>query len=226
MPVAILFLFYQKMEITSMKLDIKIAQSDSERMEAYKLRYRVYIQEMQAPITANHKQKIIKDKYDRHATLFYAQVGALSIATGRVILRKDGEVELEDIYDLEKFKPFYPDCISTTSRFVIEEPYRSLSFAKNFANEMYRFGSKNGVAFDFINIDESHYSFYKRLGYRSYKENFNDPEWGESIPLVLALHDYKYLSKIRSPFYTGTKVNLEKQRELYKFLEKSKIMLL
>jgi len=213
------------MVINYMMLDIKIAETDAAKMEAYKLRYRVYIQEMQSPIAANHQQKILKDKYDQRATLFHVQVGAISIATGRVNLKKDGEVELEDIYDLERFKPFYPNCISTTSRFVIEQPYRSLSFAKNFANEMYRFGSKNDVMFDFINIDESHYSFYKRLGYRSYKENFIDPEWGESIPLVLALHDGKYLSKIRSPFCKGTEVNLEKQGELYQFLEKSKIIL-
>lgn len=206
-------------------MDIKIARTDSEKMEIYKLRYRVYVQEMQAPLVADHKQKTIKDKCDQTATLFHVQPGPISIATGRVNFKRDGEVDLEYIYDLERFTTFYPNSISTTSRFVIEEPYRSLSFAKIFATEMYRFGLKNGMAFDFITVSEDTYNFYKRLGYRDYKETFNDPGWGKSFPLVLALHDYKYLEKIKSPFGKGTQVNLEEQWELDNFLEKSGIIL-
>jgi hypothetical protein len=206
-----------------MNLDIKIARTDTEKMEIYRLRYRVYIQEMQVPLATDHIQKIIRDKCDESATLFHAQVGAGIIASGRVNFKKDGEVDLEHIYGLERFEPFYPDCISTTSRFVIEEPYRSLSFAKKFADEMYRFGLANGIAFDFITVCEDTYNLYKKLGYRSYMENFYDPEWGESFPLVLALHDYRYLEKIKSPFLKNTKVNPEKQRELDDFFEQSGI---
>jgi hypothetical protein len=206
-------------------LDIKIAETNAEKVEIYKLRYRVYVQEMQATVAADHRKKIIKDKYDLSGTLFHAQVGPRSIAAGRVNLKKDGDMELEYLYDLEKFEPFFPNRISSTSKFIIEEPYRSLSLAKKFATEMYRFGFGNCVAFDFINVDKNTYNFYKRLGYRGYKENVHHPEWGESCPLVLALHDYRYLEKIKSPFYNGMKANLEEQAELYEFLENSGIML-
>jgi len=206
-------------------LDIKIAQTDAEKMEIYKLRYRVYVQEMQVPLAADHVQKIIKDKCDENAILFHVQTVDRAIATVRVNLKKHGELDLEDLYGLEKFKPFYPDCISTTSRFVIEEPYRDLSFSKKIAKAMYRFGLANGIAFNFITVCEDTYSFYKRLGYRSYMENFEDPEWGKSFPLVLALHDYRYLAKIKSPFLKDATMNFAKQRALDKFFEASEIIL-
>lgn len=65
----------------------------------------------------------------------------------------------------------------------------------------YTHAVENVIRFDFININinEPLFRFYTRQGYRTYKDAFRHPEFGEVIPMVLAMNDRHHLEAVRSP---------------------------
>ena len=66
---------------------------------------------------------------------------------------------------------------------------------------VFRHGLEQGVRFNFCDCAPGLVNLYERLGYRRYTENFVDPEFGLSIPLVLLVEDVEYLKSVHSPFW-------------------------
>ena len=104
-------------------------------------------------------------------------------------------------YMVDKFGPYYPDRISTTSKLMIKKDFRKGRAVRELINTVFEFGIRQNIALDFINCNPPLVKFYRKIGYRLYRSNFMHPEFGEVVPMVLFMHDYKYLKEVNPAFY-------------------------
>lgn len=209
-----------------MGIEIKLAETPEEKDAIFRLRYKIYVEEMKISLHADHEQRKIVDFLDKNGNLFYAKTNGDIVATGRVNFGKDSPLELESEYEMERFGEYYPNKVSTTTRFMIEPEYRGSTVASRLIKELYNFGQQGGTEFDFINISPNNYQFYRHMGYREYAKNFHHEAWGECIPLVLVMNDAKYLTHCKSPFSRIVPYNPDKQKEIDKFVKKNNIHLI
>ncbi|MEM4625353.1 MAG: GNAT family N-acyltransferase [Candidatus Pacearchaeota archaeon] len=181
------------------RFKIMLAKTNEEREKVYRFRYKVYVEEMKRPTHADHQRKIVTDEFDNFkSSLFYASFLDEVIGTARVNFKRDGHIEFEKEYQLERFAPFY-DYITTTSKFMIDSRFRRGFLTLQFVTEIYEFGKKNDVMLDFINVNPPLDKFYEHIGYRKYKEEFIHPEYGSVIPMIMVLDDVVHLEHVRSP---------------------------
>jgi CRP-like cAMP-binding protein len=183
-----------------MSIIIKKAETEAEKENIYRLRYEIYVGEMQRKQTyADHKKKQIKEPFDETAILLYAEIDGETVGTIRVNLRKDGPLECEELYNLEKFEPFFPEKISMTTKLMVKEAHRSGMTTSLLCLETYHVFRKNGITLDFIDTNPHLVRLYQQLGYRFYKENISHPDYGDVIPLVFVTNDIEYLRSVHSP---------------------------
>jgi ubiquinone/menaquinone biosynthesis C-methylase UbiE/CRP-like cAMP-binding protein/GNAT superfamily N-acetyltransferase len=184
-----------------MSLIVKLAETEAEKEIVYSLRYQIYIDELnRSQAYADHNKKWIKEPWDEYAFLLYAMDRDEVIGTVRLNLKKDGPMEYEELYSLERFAPFYPNLVSMTTKLLVKESYRNSVAASLLVMTAYEMYRKWGLVFNFIDTRPHLVRLYQQLGFRFYKENINHPEFGNAIPLVIVLDDIEYLKEVRSPF--------------------------
>lgn len=188
-------------------LIVKKAIEDQEKEAIYNLRYRIYVQEMQRKqFYADHDKKRVKEPLDEHGHLFYALMDDQYIGTIRVNLKREGELENEELYDLDLFRPFYPDYVSMTTKYMVLPEYRGNPFvASQLALAAFHHIRQNGILIDFIDTNAYLIRLYEQMGYRRYKNNINHPEYGYVTPMCFLFDDLDYLKSIKSPFYLVAK---------------------
>ena len=189
--------------------NIKIAQDDETKRRIYEFRYRVYIEEMGKPYqNADHRNRVLIDSLDENCTLLYAENESEIIGTVRINWGSD-ETTLRYFdssdFALGSFRCFPDDRFSFNSRLMIDPNFRNTLLGKNLAEESYRLGREQNVLFNFISCKPNLVSFFSRLGFRAYKNQFEDTNAGLQVPLVLLLEDENYLRQMRSPFYQDAK---------------------
>jgi len=107
-----------------MKYEFKMATTEEEKQRIFRFRYKIYVEEMNRPTHADHDKRIITDFMDETGYLFYTPLEGDLIATARVNFLKDGPIEFEGEYKLQKI-PTYKDAISTTTKLMISPEYRN-----------------------------------------------------------------------------------------------------
>ena len=89
---------------------IGIATTLKEKREIYRLRYRIYIEEMAMYITsADHDNNLLYDDLDKWGILLYAKSGSELIGTIRVNIGQQSEFppDLSQFLSLKRFQKFY-----------------------------------------------------------------------------------------------------------------------
>jgi GNAT superfamily N-acetyltransferase len=184
-----------------MAIQIREAVTREDRERCYRLRYQVYVEEMhRVQEFADHERRMTEEPYDRYAHLLMAEDEDRLVGTMRLNMRRDGPLECEELYALDRFGPFFPDSVSMITKFVIEPDYRQRGVAGRLAIAAYQFGRRNGIKLNFIDCYPHLVQLYQQMGYRIYKSNIKHPDYGSVIPMVLLLEDIEYLEQIHSPF--------------------------
>ncbi|MBE7437440.1 MAG: GNAT family N-acetyltransferase [Spirochaetales bacterium] len=200
-----------------MGLTVKEALTPEDRERIYRLRYQVYVEEMgRKQSFADHENKKIREPYDETAHLFLAEEDGEIIGTIRTNFRQDGPLECEDLYNLERFSPFYPDRISMTTKLMVKHSHRNSVAASYLAVSAYKLMRETGIKLDFIDTNPHLVRLYQQMGYRIYKENINHPDYGNVIPMVFLLDDVEYLKLIGSPFQRYAR-NYNNTRESWEY---------
>ena len=112
---------------------VRRATTEHEREAIYRLRYQVYIEEMNGANRhreANAQNQQLKDSWDDRAHHFYAMYQGTVVACARFIMRRDGPLECEEHFNLERFAPSYPDAIGMTSRLALHPEHRGSHLLK------------------------------------------------------------------------------------------------
>lgn len=181
-------------------IEVRIAETEADREAIFRLRYKVYIEEMRRDCHADHDRGLITDVLDNTAILLYAKNGAQVVGTVRTNLRKHGNVELETEYALRDFAPYYPDHVSCSGKLIVATEFRCSRAAFLLSSQLFEIGRKEGVCFDFINVNPPLDEMYARFGYRRYRSDFPHPDYGCVTPMVLVLTDIAHMENIGSPF--------------------------
>ena len=189
-----------------MSLTVSLAKSEEEKLKIYQLRYEIYIDELKRNQEfADHAKKTIQEPWDETAHLLYVKDEDAIVGTLRINRKLDGPLEYEELYDLEKFAPYFPNSVSMTTKLLVKDKYRNSMAASLLCMSAYDLHREWGIQFNIIDTRPHLVRLYQQLGYRFYKENIHHPEFGNAIPLVLILDDVDYLKEVRSPFQRNAK---------------------
>jgi hypothetical protein len=182
------------------EIEVREATTDAEREAIYQLRYQIYVEELGcAPEFADKERQALSEPIDSWAHNFYALLDGEIVGAVRRNLRRDGPLEHEKLYDFDRFKPYYPEQVSMSTKLVISPRKRGSLVLKQLCLKNYEFGQQQGIKFDFLDCWPHLINLYEHLGYRRYKTSVNHPEAGYMTPMVL-VEDLDHLEKVGSPF--------------------------
>ena len=182
---------------------IRRATTEEERDAIYRLRYQVYIEEMNGAHRhqeADAGKQQLRDAWDDRAYHFYAVQQGEVVACARILMRRDGPLECEEHFELERFGASYPHHLGMTSRLALHPGHRGSHLLKQLTCAMYEFVREEGVHFNFIDCHTRLLPLYSRLGFRAYRCGFNHAQYTYVVPMVLVVDDLEYLEQVKSPF--------------------------
>jgi predicted GNAT family N-acyltransferase len=182
---------------------IRLATTNEERDAIYRLRYQVYIEEMNGAHRhqeADVGKQQLRDAWDDRAYHFYALQQGEVVACARILMRRDGPLECEEHFELERFGASYPYHLGMTSRLALHPGHRGSHLLKQLTCAMYAFVRQEGVHFNFIDCHTRLLPLYSRLGFRAYRSGFNHAQYTYVVPMVLVVDDLEYMEQVKSPF--------------------------
>jgi GNAT superfamily N-acetyltransferase len=130
------------------------------------------------------------------ATLFVAWAGHEPIGTIRYNRRLNGPLEHEDLYEIDRLRPMFPDRVSMMSRLLVRSDYRKSGVAFQLAAAAYQFGREVGDQLTFLNCRPHLFRMYQLMGFRLYRPNIQLPVVGTVIPMVGVMDDADYFRDI------------------------------
>lgn len=184
-------------------LRVATATTPEEREAVYRLRYRVFIDEMgwQRAPDADHERKIKTDDLDAVASIYYLTDGTDVVAAVRTIRAADvGHYHYAEAYGLDRFADLPPEAIQFTSALVVAPEWRGTRALGQLLTFVYEQGRQTPVWLGFIHCAPSLVALYEALGYRRFQSDVMESDTGLRIPLVLVVDDIDYLTRVRSPF--------------------------
>ncbi|MDF2572953.1 MAG: putative transcriptional regulator, Crp/Fnr family, partial [Sporomusa sp.] len=195
-------------DIADCPLQVRIATSQQEKREIYKLRYQVYVQEMGKPLgSIFNKKKQIFDAMDDRSILIYVQAGSEIAATLRLTIASAGDYpsDLAETFQMHKIKAVSEDLSNThfglATKIAAKPHYRSSPAFYLMLVESYRLLSNQKATFCFGGCNPAVVPLYERIGFRRFTSNFTDLGYGLLIPLVMVIQDIEHMKVIKSPIY-------------------------
>lgn len=187
-----------------MPLEVRLTQSDREREQVFRLRYDVYIREMNVPMRyADHERRRIEEPLDRDALLLAVFDGNDVVGTCRVNLGSRGDLrEYVQLHHMHEFGEYFPDRVSVSTRFVMTAAARGGGDWRKVVLETYRLALEGGSEFDFSDGRVGRSAWMIRAGYRQVFAAMRHPDDADGlhVPTVLVVRDYDYLQRVGSPY--------------------------
>ncbi len=186
-----------------MHFHIEEAVSERDRMEVYRFRYRVYVEEMRRKQQyADHTAKTVCEPLDEWGEILAArdEEGHV-VGTVRYNFGASGSFGYyTDLYEMKRAGRYFPEQVSITTKLMVSPTLRNTRLGLELALATFRLGLRLGDKFDFIDCNAPLVSFFERLGYRRYLKDIEHPEYGAVVPMVLALDDLAHFEALGSPF--------------------------
>ncbi|MDD4599486.1 hypothetical protein SDC9_03923 [bioreactor metagenome] len=188
-------------------IEIGIASTEHEKEEIFRLRYRIYVEEMcRKPVTIDHSSKLLFDEMDKWAFLLYAKVGSEFVGTMRINIGLIEEFprDLAQLLFMDSFKHFckesgYP-LIAFSSKLMVAPSYRNSPALHLLSAKGYELYCDHHVQFNFGGCNFYLVRLYEQFGCRRFGRNFVDPGFGLLTPFILLVNDTEHLKAVRSPF--------------------------
>ncbi len=181
---------------------VVIATTDEEKKEIYRLRYEVYIEEMDGArrhTEVDSSERRMRDELDDRAVQFYIRQQDAIVGCVRLNLRRDGPWECEDRFELDKFAPAYPSHVAMASRFAVHAHARGSAIMMQLSFAVARHWIEEDQRYLFLDCHPKLLPLYSRLGFRLYRPGFKHPKYTYVIPMVLTSGDLEHLERVNSP---------------------------
>ncbi len=201
-----------------MKPAIHEAITPEQRLEVYRFRYDVYVEEMgRYRSIADHDQRTFAEPEDETARVFYATDGENIVATMRLNWGGDAPICDRQVkqYDLARFLKDIPcEQMIVGERFMVVRSQRGTDLIFRLFQTYLKFVNDNRVQLMFGDCEPHLLNLYLGMGFRTYAErNVNSKETGYLVPLVFVPEDIGYLKQLKSPFVNvlqdfGSETNL------------------
>ncbi len=183
-----------------MELTFGWAQTSDEIEAAQRIRYSVYVQELDRYHgLADDVDRRLAEPEDETAWIFYAHDGDAIVATGRCNWGGNGFSERQiEQYQLDYFLGEIPaELMAVGERYAVLPKYRGLHLLEGLGTAMSPLLEANGVRV-LIGASEPHLlPMYMALGQRPYTtRNINSPEAGYLVPMVGCVPDVSALKGV------------------------------
>jgi hypothetical protein len=180
---------------------IRQATTPDDLNKVAQFRYRIYVEEIgRFQKYADHIEKTVHEPLDSHAHILMAEEGANVVGTVRVNLGKEGDLGIyEELYRLRELGSLFPNRVSITTKLMVAPEYRHTPLAIELALACYKYATDADA--DAIDCNPPLKPFFAKLGYRQIFDPINHPEYGQVIPMFLAVRDKHHLKQVGSPFY-------------------------
>ena len=182
-------------------MQVRVAETPQEREDIFRFRYKVYVEDLKKEVPgADHAGKLVRDEEDEPGLLLY-----ISDEAGNVVgtlrlnrLSKGVSGDLGDLYGLEQFSAVPAAQIAVASRFIVsaEAPAAGSALSQHALG----WALEHAIKLVFSYCSPHLVGPYEQLGFRRYKDNFNDP-MGYRVPMLLVLFDKDHLRRIGSPLH-------------------------
>jgi len=174
--------------------NFKIAKNETERNDIYELRYKVYVEEMKKNISSvNNLSKFLKDGRDDHSVHFYLRDdnGVYACLTSIVGFMTNFTESEKKSFSLDSFSGYLKrEEISISRKLIVDPSRRNLRAAISIIRNARIYAINNGIKIDFCHCYPHLIPFYKKLGYKTYKESINyDGINGKTVPLYRLMED-------------------------------------
>lgn len=186
-----------------MDIQIGYAESEEDLQAVFRLRYEIYIQEMNLESESiDHESQMLTDPYDDNARILYAAVDGEIVGTLR--LHWGGTApfaeEFYETYDLDRFESVVsPDQMVVFTRFMVRKQYRGTLLPFQLLGAIAQYSLDKKVRLSFCDCQPHLLNLYTRLGYRTYTSTYNDALFGLAVPLVLVVEDLEHFRRLNSP---------------------------
>ena len=180
---------------------IHLARTAAERDAIYRLRYRVYVEEMHRPQKdADHDSRIITDALDSFGLLFGAWRHEVCIGTMRVNLLREGDIgAYREMYGLQSLTPDEIERSSITTRLMVMPGARRRGVSVALACAAAALSADVGIDYDYIDCNEHLVDFFRHLGYLPHRTDLVHPEYGAVTVMKVDLDDEAHLRAVGSP---------------------------
>ena len=187
-----------------MDAKIQVAETEAQREAIYRLRYDIYVEEMNRyGAIADHQNRRLVEPDDAWSRLYFAAEGADIVGTMRLTWGGDGRFGERHIeqYDLAPFiAELPPEQIVIGERFMVAKAYRGSDLIFRFFRACLEFVNAKRIQLIFGDCEPHLLNLYHGLGFRTYtRRNVNSAEAGYLIPLVMVPEDMDYMRAIDSP---------------------------
>lgn len=182
-------------------MQVREATTAPEREAVYRLRYEVYVGEMDRPQQyADHERKRIVEPLDDTGVVLYASVGDRAVGTVRCNYTRDGDLgEYEQFYRMSKIGS-HPIDTSITTKFMVHPRHRGGRAALALVTGIYSHALFRGIRYNVMDCNPPLVNFFESFGFKIFLPQLRHEEYGSVVGMVLDLHDVEHLRAIKSPF--------------------------
>jgi N-acyl-L-homoserine lactone synthetase len=185
----------------------KCNSNDPKAFDIYRLRYDVFAKELfWSDEDINRSEKIFRDSLDDIAEIFLVEDSDEVISSIRFIelskltLNKNISTEIYNFLGINLFETRFKKNVALASRFVVKPTRRGSLAAIRLIEHAYIEGLKLDFRFILAYCDPYLIDMYLQLGFRIHRDALVDKD-AYFTPLVLVMHDWDYLKKIKSPLH-------------------------
>ena len=152
--------------------------------------------------SVDHEAMTVGDGFDRTASHLYVLLNGAIAASMRMLPggAATGDAEIAAHYGLDSFEAFPPKALSFTDQLVVAKAHQATKIPSLLSAAAFKLSRNSGALFDFTHTSPGLVGLYEKLGYRRYKDNFDHPELGLRVPMILVMDDLQHLVDLRSPF--------------------------
>jgi hypothetical protein len=186
---------------------VHIARTQEEKEAIYRLRYEIYVEELQKGFLKNvdHTNRWVCDENDKKEStiLFYTGSGKEITGTLRIEIWEPGKIpaEVRERFSLHLFPAIDKQIIIEASRLIVRPNLRGKLILPALARAAYEHAcSHHLIYFSFVYCAPGLVRAYRKLGYRPYSAELIYNEDGVRVPLVMITSDIDYFKKQHSPF--------------------------
>ena len=183
-------------------LTVAPALTREEREAVYRLRYRIFVEEMgYQAADADHARKMLTDALDDVAAIYYLTDGTDVVAAMRTVQALDApRSTYGTFFTLDRFPEVPPEEIQFTAALMIAPEWRGTRALEQLFGVAYDDMRRNGIWLDFTHCAPSLVGLYEAMGYRRFRQEVLETDAGLQIPLALVGDDVEHLTRVRSPF--------------------------
>ncbi len=184
--------------------EIRLAVTEQDRFDAYRLRYALYIAEQGKPYPeADHRQQTLMDELDNDGDIIVVESDGVICGTVRAnwFDSPTAFARYHHVFELSRFSDISPAEIAVCSRLAASPEHDHAWAREKLFEAIYERGLVRNTQLCFVTCAPLLRRMFRKYGFREYLAPIEDKIVGKLHRMLLVLHDLDHLAQCGSPFY-------------------------